>query len=149
MSGTVQVLAGIYAVVLVVVGLLEITQYRNPRFYSIFVIEPDNYDAVRMWAICVGAFNLTFATGIGLGLALFHQGYPGEGRGLVLFLVGAHLALGRELRPVCGAAQLPEPAGHVRRELVHEHVAVQRVVVEEQHAFGVGAVREGERVRQL
>ena len=43
------------------------------------------------------AFNLTFATGIGLGLALFHQGYPGEGRGLVLFLVGAHLALGRVL----------------------------------------------------
>jgi putative membrane protein len=94
MSGTVQVLAGIYAVVLVVIGLLEITQYRNPRFYSIFVIEPGNYDAVRMWAVCVGAFNLTFATGIGLGLALFHQGYPGEGRGLVLFLVGAHLALG-------------------------------------------------------
>ena len=47
-----------------------------------------------MWAIYVGAFNLTFAAGIGLGLTLFHQGYPGEGRGLVLFLVGAHVALG-------------------------------------------------------
>jgi putative membrane protein len=94
MSGVVQVLAGLYAVALVVIGLLEITQYRNPRFYSIFVIEPGNYDAVRMWAICVGAFNLTFATGIGLGLTLYHLGYSGQGTALVLFLVGAHVALG-------------------------------------------------------
>jgi putative membrane protein len=94
MSEAVQLLAGVYALVLMAIALLEITQYRNPRFYSIFVIEPGNYDAVRMWAICVGAFNLTFAAGIGLGLALFHQGYAGEGRGLVLFLVGAHVALG-------------------------------------------------------
>ncbi|MCU0263981.1 MAG: DUF1304 domain-containing protein [Candidatus Nanopelagicales bacterium] len=94
MSGAVQVLAGLFAMTLGVVGLLEITQYRNPRLYSIFVIEPGEYDAVRMWAINVGAYNLTFAAGIGLGLALFHQGYLGEGRGLVLFLVGAHLVLG-------------------------------------------------------
>lgn len=89
-----QALAGLYAVALVVVGLLEITQYRNPRFYSIFVIEPGDYDAVRMWAVCVGAFNLTFATGIGLGLTLYHRGYPDQGSALVLFLVGAHVALG-------------------------------------------------------
>ena len=94
MSDMIQVLAGLYAAVLTMVGILEITQYRNPRFYPIFVIEPGDYDAVRMWAICVGAFNLTFAAGIALGLTLFHQGYPGEGRGLVLFLVGAHLVLG-------------------------------------------------------
>lgn len=94
MSTTVQLLSGLYAVLLAVIGLLEITQYRNPRLYSIFVIEPGDYDAVRMWAVCVGAFNLTFAAGIGLGLTLFHQGYPGEGRALVLFLVGAHLLLG-------------------------------------------------------
>ncbi len=93
MSVAVQVLAGLYAVVLTVVGLLEITQYRNPRFYPIFVIEPTSYDAVRMWAVCVGAFNLVFASGIGLGLTRFHRGYPGEGRGLVLFLVGAHVIL--------------------------------------------------------
>ena len=94
MSTTVQVLAGLFALVLVVVGLLEITQYRNPRFYSIFVIEPHNYDAVRMWAINVGFYNLACAAGIILGLILFRAGYPGEGRGLVLYLVGAHLLLG-------------------------------------------------------
>ena len=115
MSTTVQVLAGIYATVLTVVGLLEITQYRNPRLYSIFVIEPENYDAVRMWAVCVGFFNLVFAAGIALGLALFHQGYPGEGRGLVLFLVGAHLVTGivlvavehRLWRSAIGEASIP------------------------------------------
>jgi putative membrane protein len=115
MSTTVQVLAGLYGAVLVVIGLLEITQYRNPRLYSIFVIEPGDYDAVRMWAICVGFFNLTFAAGIGLGLVLFHQGYPGEGRGLVLFLVGAHLLLGivlgaverRLWRSAIGEATIP------------------------------------------
>lgn len=94
MSGVVQVLSGVVAVTLAIVGLLEITQHRNPRLHSIFLIEPGDYDAVRMWAINVGAYNLTFATGIGIGLTLFHQGYPGEGRGLVLFLVGAHLILG-------------------------------------------------------
>jgi putative membrane protein len=115
MSTTVQALAGLYGAVLVVIGLLEITQYRNPRLYSIFVIEPGDYDAVRMWAICVGFFNLTFAAGIGLGLVLFHQGYPGEGRGLVLFLVGAHLLLGivlgaverRLWRSAIGEATIP------------------------------------------
>jgi putative membrane protein len=94
MSGIVQVLAGLVAVALGTIGLLEITQHRNPRFYSIFLIEPRHYDAVRMWTVNVGAYNVAFATGIGLGLILFHQGYPGEGRGLVLFLVGAHVALG-------------------------------------------------------
>lgn len=94
MNATVQVLAGLCAVVLLAVGLLEITQYRNPRFYSIFVIEPGDYDAVRMWAVCVGAFNLTFAAGIALGLTLYHQGSPEAGQALVLFLVGAHLVLG-------------------------------------------------------
>lgn len=94
MSGVVQVFAGLFAVALLVVGLLEITQYRNPRLYSIFVIEPEDYDAVGMWAVDVGAYNLAFATGIGLGLILFHLGYPDEGRALVLFLVGAHVALG-------------------------------------------------------
>ena len=115
MTGTVQALAAAYAMVLMTVGLLEITQYRNPRFYSIFVIEPGSYDAVRMWAVCVGAFNLTFAAGIALGLALFHQGYPGDGRGLVLFLVGAHLLLGLVLvaverrlwRSAIGEASIP------------------------------------------
>jgi hypothetical protein len=34
MSGAVQVLAGLFAMTLGVVGLLEITQYRNPRLYS-------------------------------------------------------------------------------------------------------------------
>jgi uncharacterized membrane protein len=97
MSGAVQVLAGVFAVLLAVVGLLEITQFRNPRFYPIFVIEPEDYDAVRMWAVNVGAYNLTFATGIGLGLILLNQGYPEQGLALVLFLVGAHVALGLTL----------------------------------------------------
>lgn len=94
MTTSVQVLAGVFAAVLIVVGLLEITQYRNPRLYRIFVIEPDDYDAVRMWAVNVGSYNIAFAAGIVLGLLLYHAGYPGEGRGLVIFLVGVHLLLG-------------------------------------------------------
>jgi len=47
-----------------------------------------------MLAINVGSYNLACAAGITLGLILFRQGYPGEGRGLVLYLVGAHLLLG-------------------------------------------------------
>lgn len=94
MSGTVQVLSGIYAVVLVLIGVLEITQYRNPRFYPIFLIEPRDYDAVRMWTINIGGHNLVSVLGIVLGLLLYHAGYPGEGRALVLFSVGSHVILG-------------------------------------------------------
>ncbi|HET6652039.1 MAG TPA: DUF1304 family protein [Nocardioides sp.] len=94
MSALVQVIAALIATCLVVVGLLEIFAYRNPRLYPIFVIEPDDQDAVRMWAICVGFYNLVFAAGIFLGLALLHWGDPAAGRALVLFLTGAHVLLG-------------------------------------------------------
>jgi putative membrane protein len=115
MTGIVQALAGLFALTLSVVGVLEITQYRNPRLYSIFVIEPKDYDAVRMWAVNVGAYNLTFAAGIALGLILLNGGYLSEGRALVLFLVGAHLVLGLVLlaseprlwRSALGQAGLP------------------------------------------
>ena len=42
----------------------------------------------------MGSYNIAFAAGIVLGLLLPLAGYPGEGRGLVIFLVGAHLLLG-------------------------------------------------------
>lgn len=94
MSTVVQVIAALIATCLVVVGLLEIFAYRNPRLYPIFVIEPEDRDAVRMWAVCVGFYNLVFAAGIYLGLGLLHWGDPAAGRALVLFLTGAHVVLG-------------------------------------------------------
>lgn len=97
MDTSVQALAGLMALVLTVVGLLEVTQYRNPRFRSIFLIEPDQRDAVRLWVVNVGFYNLTFAAGIALGLVLVNQGQVEAGRALVLFLAGAHIILGAVL----------------------------------------------------
>jgi hypothetical protein len=94
MSTVVQVMAALIATCLVVVGLLEIFAYRNPRLYPIFVIEPEDRDAVRMWAVCVGCYNLVFAAGIFLGLGLLQWGDPAAGGALVLYLAGAHVFLG-------------------------------------------------------
>jgi putative membrane protein len=106
MSILVQVLAGVMGLVLAVIGVLEITQHRNPRMYPIFVIERDDYDAVRMWAINVGFYNLVFAAGILLGLILYNTGSPGAGQALVLYLV--LLATERRLwRSAVGQAALP------------------------------------------
>jgi putative membrane protein len=115
MSILVQVLAGVMGLVLAVIGVLEITQHRNPRMYPIFVIERDDYDAVRMWAINVGFYNLVFAAGILLGLILYNTGSPGAGQALVLYLSGAHVLLGLVLlaterrlwRSAVGQAALP------------------------------------------
>lgn len=46
-----QILAGVTGSAMVVIGLLEITRHGDRRLYPLFLIEPGNVPAVRMWAI--------------------------------------------------------------------------------------------------
>lgn len=112
-----QVAAGLYAVTLVAVGLLEIFFHGDQRFRAIFYVEPGTEGAVRMWAMNIGMYNILSALGIGMGIWL--SASAGEARfagiGIVLATLAVHLVLGPWLwiterrlgRSALGQASLP------------------------------------------
>lgn len=113
-----QLAAGLFALTLAAVGILEIFFHRDQRFHSVFYIEPGEESAVRMWAMNVGAYNIVTALGLAIGLWLVNAGSPTvqpAGAGIVLFALGAHLLLGpwlsvtepRLWRSAIGQASLP------------------------------------------
>lgn len=91
------VLAAVIAAVLTIVGLLEAFRYRDPRLHPIFLIEPGQHDAVRLWTVNVGFYNISMAAGLATGIILVSGGYLAEGRALVLFVAAAHVFLGAVL----------------------------------------------------
>ncbi|MDZ7822775.1 MAG: DUF1304 family protein [Ahrensia sp.] len=62
------------ALALISVGLLEIFRHGDQRLHRIFLIEPDDVRAVRMWAMNVGAYNMAFGLGIATGLWMVNVG---------------------------------------------------------------------------
>ena len=90
-----QILAGATALALIVVGLLEIFSHGDRRFYRIFLIKPDDVQAVRMWAMNIGAYNIAFALGIATGLWLLNvSGDAASGSAIVIFCCTAQFLLG-------------------------------------------------------
>jgi len=94
MNGIAQVLASLQALTLVVVGLLEAFGYRNSRWYPIFLIEPSEQAAVRLWVVNVGFYNVLMGLAIVVGLLLVRATYVDEGRTLVLTISVLHVLLG-------------------------------------------------------
>ncbi len=94
MNTLAQVLAALMALVLVVMWVLEAFFYRARSLYRIFRIEPDEVNAVRMWAINVGYYNLCYGLGILAGLWLVNSGNVDAGRSLVFFCLASHTILG-------------------------------------------------------
>lgn len=90
-----QIFAGATALALIVVGLLEIFAHGDRRFYRIFLIKPEDVQAVRMWAMNIGAYNITFALGILTGLWMVNfTGDPASGSAIVIFCCTAQMLLG-------------------------------------------------------
>jgi uncharacterized membrane protein len=92
-----QIAAGLYAVILVVIGVLEIFFHANQRFHSLFLVERGDERAVRMWAMNVGAYNIVTAIAIAVGLWLVDAASGdahGAGIGIVIAALGAHVLLG-------------------------------------------------------
>ncbi|GAA3284791.1 DUF1304 family protein [Paenarthrobacter aurescens] len=90
-----QVLAGATGLALISVGVLEIFFHGDQRFHRIFLIRPDDVRAVRMWAMNVGAYNITFGIGIAVGLWLVNfSGTPASGTAIVIFCCACHVFLG-------------------------------------------------------
>ena len=89
-----QIFAGATAVALVGVGLLEIFFHGERRLHPLFLIEPEDVPAVRMWAMNVGAYNIAFGLGIAAGLWMVNSGNAAGGAAIVLFCCASHVFLG-------------------------------------------------------
>lgn len=94
MTTLAQILAGLMALVLIIMWVLEAFFYRARALYPILRIEPGDAPAVRMWAINVGYYNLCYAAGIFSGLWLVNAGSIDAGRTLVFFCLASHVLLG-------------------------------------------------------
>jgi hypothetical protein len=93
MSTTVQVLAVIIGVILTAVWAMEIFFYRHRRLYFMFLIKPADYDAVRLWRVCIAFFNLTTAAALFIGAYLLSTSHAGAGEALILFTACQHIFL--------------------------------------------------------
>jgi putative membrane protein len=95
MNGLATVLALLQALTLVVVGVLEAFRYRDERWYSIFLIRPQDQEAVRLWVVNVGFYNILMGLACVVGVWLARWGDQEEaGRAIVIALSAMHVVLG-------------------------------------------------------
>jgi uncharacterized membrane protein len=97
MKPVAQVLAALEARTLIAIGALETFFFRNPELYPIFLIEPDEYDAVALWTRNVGVYNMLMGLAIVVGLVLVHRARVAAGRAIILTISAMHLVLGVSL----------------------------------------------------
>jgi uncharacterized membrane protein len=97
MSLIAQVLAALMALTLLIIGALETFFFRNAALYPIFLIEPDEYDAVALWTRNVGVYNMLMGIGVIIGIVLVRRGQVAAGRALVIAFSAMHVVLGVSL----------------------------------------------------
>jgi putative membrane protein len=90
MSTAAQILAVAIAVMLAVVFVMESFLYRHPRLYPLFLTKPGDFDAVRMWTVNMGWYNLTTAAALVAGVVLVQNGHVPQGEALVIFTAAQH-----------------------------------------------------------
>jgi hypothetical protein len=94
MNAVAQLLTIVEGLALATVGVLQAFSFRDQRFRPIFLIRPEDTEAVRLWAIDVGFGNLAWAVGAFTGVLLVNLGLVGEGRTIVIFVSIAMIVLG-------------------------------------------------------
>ena len=93
MSTAAQVLAIVIAVLLASVWVMESFLYRHPRLYPLFLLERRDFDAVKLWIVNLGFYNLTTGIALALGVVLARSGHVLQGEALVAFTAGQHVFL--------------------------------------------------------
>lgn len=91
MSTTTQVLAVLIAVMLAVVWVMESFLYRHPKLYPMFLTKPGDFEAVRLWTVNMGFYNLTTALALVIGVVLAGSGHVPQGEALVTFTAAQHV----------------------------------------------------------
>ncbi|WP_350277710.1 DUF1304 family protein [Kribbella sp. HUAS MG21] len=90
MSTAAQVLAIAIAAMLAVVFVMESLLYRHPKLYPMFLTKPGDFDAVRLWTVNMGWYNLTTAAALVIGVVLAANGREAAGEALVTFTAAQH-----------------------------------------------------------
>jgi putative membrane protein len=90
MSTVAQVLAIAIAVMLAVVFVMESLLYKHPKLYPMFLTKPGDFDAVRLWTVNMGWYNLTTAAALVIGVILAANGREAAGEALVTFTAAQH-----------------------------------------------------------
>ncbi|GAA0590573.1 DUF1304 family protein [Kribbella sandramycini] len=93
MSTAAQVLAVAIAAMLVMVWVMESFLYRRPLLHPLFLTKPGDFDAIRLWTINVGFYNLTTALALVAGVVLLNNGHPSAGEALIVFTAAQHTFL--------------------------------------------------------
>jgi putative membrane protein len=94
MNWIAQVLAVVVGLVVMGVGALEAFQFRNPRYYSIFLIRQQDWDAVRLWVVNLGFYNIVLGLGILVGVLVLNVGDVTVGATMVIFGCAVHVIQG-------------------------------------------------------
>lgn len=90
MSTAAQVLAIAIAAMLAVVFVMESLLYKHPKLYPLFLTKPGDFDAVRLWTVNMGWYNLTTAAALVIGVLLAANGREAAGEALVTFTAAQH-----------------------------------------------------------
>ncbi len=93
MSAAAQVLAIVIAVMLAMVWLMESFFYRNPRLHPLFLLDRQDFAAVRLWIVNLGFYNLTTGIALAVGVVLARSGHVPQGEALVAFTAAQHTFL--------------------------------------------------------
>jgi uncharacterized membrane protein len=93
MSTAAQVLAIVIAVMLASVWVMESFLYRHPKLYPLFLTRREDFDAVRLWTVNMGWYNLSTAIALVVGVVLVHNGRLEGGQALVTFTAAQHVAM--------------------------------------------------------
>ena len=93
MSTAAQVLAVVIAAMLAMVWVMESFLYRHPRLYPLFLTKPADFDAVRLWTVNLGFYNLTTALALVIGVVLLRNGHSSAGAALIVFTAAQHCFL--------------------------------------------------------
>lgn len=94
MTGLLQVLGVVLGVLLILVGILESFFFRDQRFHPLFLIKPEDMDAVRMWTFNLGFYNMIWGVGAIVGAVMLAGPDAAAGRALLLFTAVGHVLLG-------------------------------------------------------
>ena len=86
MSVLAQVLAIVEGLGIALLGLLAAFFFRSRRMRGLFLIDPEDHEVVRPWAISFGWSNLTWGLGAIAGVVAVNLGFPEVGRTLVAFV---------------------------------------------------------------
>ena len=92
-----KILAALEALTLITVGVLESFFFRSPELYPIFLIEPEEYDAVALWTRNVGVYNMLMGIAIVVALVLVSRGWAVAGTAIILTISAMHVVLGVSL----------------------------------------------------